>query len=65
LDVKLELSGCRIFYLVELRTCPTSREGFKEQLAENEAFETEFIGASPQDCQKWALEKQVQTPSIE
>ena len=44
------------FSLVELRSGPSNEQPFKEILKEGEAFETDFIGASKQDCQKWALE---------
>ncbi|KAF4631517.1 hypothetical protein G7Y89_g6618 [Cudoniella acicularis] len=63
LDVKLE--GCGIFYLVETHTCPSRSKEFKQELEDDETFETEFIGASEQDCQKWALEKQYQVNFIE
>lgn len=35
------------------------------ELKHDETFETDFIGASEQDCQKWALEKQFQVNFIE
>jgi hypothetical protein len=44
------------FYLVESRVVPVSRKGFKRQLGENETFESDFIGASVEDCQKWERE---------
>lgn len=34
-------------------------------LADHESFETDFIGASGQDCRAWALEKQFQINMIE
>ena len=40
-----------MFYLVELRTCPDTGDGFKEELKDGKTFETDFIGASMQDCQ--------------
>jgi len=45
-----------LFHLVESRECPTTSEGFKQGLQEGEAFETDFIGASEQDCQQWVRE---------
>lgn len=45
-----------MFHLVESRVCPTSSEGFKKRLGDNETFETDFIGASEEDCQQWAQE---------
>ena len=54
----------RIFFLVESHVCPSDREGFKRELKDDETFETDFIGASEQDCQKWALEKQFQVRFI-
>jgi hypothetical protein len=35
------------------------------ELKDDETFETDFIGASAQDCQQWALEKQVQANFID
>jgi hypothetical protein len=54
-----------MFYLVESRTCPDTREGFKEELQDGETFETDFIGDSVQDCQNWALQNQFQHSFIE
>jgi hypothetical protein len=44
------------FLLVESRVCPTGAEGFKKGLGDDETFETEFIGASEEDCQRWVQE---------
>ncbi|KAL9111846.1 MAG: hypothetical protein Q9227_003696 [Pyrenula ochraceoflavens] len=50
-----------MFWLVESREGPVNDEQmFRMELKENETFERDFIGASVQDCQKWALEKQYQ-----
>jgi hypothetical protein len=67
LDVKndAETVPTRIFYLVKSHICPSDYEGFKTELKYDETFETDFIGASEQDCQKWALEKQFQVNFIE
>lgn len=53
-----------LFYLVESRICPTSFEEFKTALGDNETFETDFIGASEEDCQKWVRENGLQTNFI-
>jgi hypothetical protein len=53
------------FYLVESHVCPSSGDGFKSELKENDSFQTEFVGASIQQCQEWALEKQSQVNFIE
>lgn len=53
------------FFLIESRDCPSDRSGFKTELVNDEAFKTEFVGASEQDCQNWALEKQRETLFIE
>lgn len=53
------------FYLVESNVLPVDRSGYKTSLQEGETFETDFIGASLEDCQKWALEKQYQVNFIE
>ena len=47
-----------MFYLVESYNGPSDGQKFKQVLAENEGFETDFIGASEQDCRKWALKRQ-------
>lgn len=54
-----------MFYLVESRTCPDTPEGFKEELQDDETFESDFIGDSWQDCQNWLLQNQVQHNFIE
>jgi len=41
---------------VESRNCPPESGEFKDGLKDNETFETEFIGASEEDCQKWERE---------
>ncbi|KAF2275746.1 uncharacterized protein EI97DRAFT_434150 [Westerdykella ornata] len=51
-------------YLVQSRNLPNDRSGFKMLLNEGEDFETEFIGASPEECQKWTREKSVQVDFI-
>jgi hypothetical protein len=57
--------GGRLFYLVESRDCPNNREGFKMELRDDETFQTEFIGATEQECQNWELEHQFQHNFIE
>ncbi|KAF2095296.1 hypothetical protein NA57DRAFT_79785 [Rhizodiscina lignyota] len=41
------------FNLAESRVCPTKRTGLKD----DEPLETEFIGASKEECQQFSLEK--------
>lgn len=53
------------FYLVESNVLPADRSGYKTSLQKGETFESDFIGASLEDCQKWALEKQYQVNFIE
>ncbi|KAF3385994.1 hypothetical protein DPV78_012601 [Talaromyces pinophilus] len=53
------------FYLVESHTCSSDSTGFKRELKNDETFETDFIGASVEECQKWALENQFQVTFIE
>ncbi|KAF2228990.1 hypothetical protein EV356DRAFT_571457 [Viridothelium virens] len=55
----------RVFWLVESHTLPSDNKGFKSELNDDETFETEFIGASEEDCQKWALEKRYQVNFID
>lgn len=54
-----------VFYLVESRNGLGNSQRFKEELAETEGLETDFIGASDQDCRKWALETQLQYKMVE
>ena len=65
LDVKLNNTDCGMFYLVESYKGPSDGQKFKQVLADDETFETDFIGASAQDCRKWAVEKQYQNKMIE
>jgi hypothetical protein len=46
-------------------SAPTDRPGFKHELKYDETFESDFIGASGQDCQKWAVEQTAQNTRIE
>jgi hypothetical protein len=45
-----------LFYLVQSRLCPTSSEEFELRLLDDETIETDFIGASEEDCQQWVKE---------
>jgi hypothetical protein len=45
------------YYLVESRVCPDSPEHFKSGLQDGEPFESDFINASKEECQNWALDK--------
>ncbi|KAL9085602.1 MAG: hypothetical protein Q9165_007502 [Trypethelium subeluteriae] len=65
LGLKRNYTPCRLFWLVETHTLPSDSQGFKSELKDNEIFETDFIGASIEDCQKWALEKQYQVNFID
>lgn len=67
MDAKLDAGSLsvRVFFLVESRDCPSSEDGFRIELKDNETFNTEFIGASVQECQKWAREKQFKVNFIE
>jgi hypothetical protein len=47
-----------VFSLVLSNAQPTSEQEFKQDLGENETFETDFMGSSIKDCQNWALENQ-------
>jgi hypothetical protein len=61
------LAGSRLhlFYLVESRVCPKKSEPFKKELKDDDTVETDFIGASEDDCQRWLRENQYQNPHIE
>ena len=54
-----------MFYLVESRTGPRDGQRFRRELNDDETFETDFIGASPHDCQQWALKRQSQDNQVE
>ncbi|RAO73002.1 uncharacterized protein BHQ10_009014 [Talaromyces amestolkiae] len=53
------------FYLVGSNALPSDRSDFRNSLQEGETFETDFIGASLEDCQAWAQEAQRQVRFIE
>ncbi|KAL9116131.1 MAG: hypothetical protein Q9227_000500 [Pyrenula ochraceoflavens] len=71
LDIKLitgddESKGSRMFYLVESRNGPIDDEQrLRQELGPDETFQTDFVGASVEDCQKWALQQQEQHLFIE
>lgn len=54
-----------MFSLVESSSYLKEGQKFKRELADNEKFENDFVGASEQDCQKWALEQQSRNKSFE
>jgi hypothetical protein len=45
-------------FLVESRICPKDRAGMKKRLGDTESFNSEFIGASVEECRNWLLEYQ-------
>jgi hypothetical protein len=47
------------FYLVESRALQ-AKEDYKAYLNDDDTFSSEFIGASAEDCQAWARERQYQ-----
>ncbi|GFG23821.1 hypothetical protein IFM61606_03712 [Aspergillus udagawae] len=49
-----------LYYLVESRDCPSTGEGFRMRLQDGESFESDFINASKEECQNWALDKWLQ-----
>ena len=52
------------FSLVESHVCPSDQQGFRSKLKDGEIFETDWINATEQDCQNWALEKSFQVNFI-
>ena len=46
-----------LYYLVESRDGPPDGQHFMRQLRDNEIFNTDFFGATPVDCQRWANER--------
>jgi hypothetical protein len=65
LNHKSEDDTCTQYYLVESKTLPAERSGFKTELQDGETFESDFIGASPEECKAWTREKQFQVNFIE
>jgi hypothetical protein len=55
----------RTFYLVESRDGPSGDQRFRQTLGDDETFETDFVGASAQECQSWALDMQSRHNFIE
>ncbi|KAI0553030.1 hypothetical protein F4679DRAFT_591258 [Xylaria curta] len=53
------------YYLVESRENPAQGDKFTQRLANDETFETDFIGSSIEDCGPWALEQQENDNMIE
>lgn len=49
-----------LYYLVESKDCPSTGEGFRTGLQDGESFESDFINASKEECQDWALDKWLQ-----
>ncbi|KAF2719309.1 hypothetical protein K431DRAFT_331304 [Polychaeton citri CBS 116435] len=64
LSVEAEESGGH-FSLVESRAGPPIGQHFKRQLGENQTFHTDFINATPQECQRWAFERQKHDNSVD
>ncbi|KAL9106235.1 MAG: hypothetical protein Q9227_008703 [Pyrenula ochraceoflavens] len=61
-------NGIRVFYLAESRAGPRNdaREYVRDvKLEDIDPAQTDFIGASKQDCQRWALEQQSQHKFLE
>ncbi len=46
------------FYLIQSRERPTDQSKFNRSLCEDENIESEFIGASVQECREWLMENQ-------
>ncbi|KAI1495408.1 hypothetical protein F5X99DRAFT_403673 [Biscogniauxia marginata] len=62
LSVEKESQGLNLFFLVESRSVqaredPRDSGMFRSELSDGEGFETDFINASEQDCQSWALQQ--------
>ena len=63
----IDIDGSRgNFWFVESRAGPRNDDQkFPTKLGESDSVETDFIGVSQQDCQKWALEQQSRHNFIE
>ncbi|KAI0862708.1 hypothetical protein F4860DRAFT_471507 [Xylaria cubensis] len=53
------------YYLAESRETPAQDNRFTQRLANDETFETDFIGSSIEDCGPWALEQQEKNNMVE
>ncbi|CAI6290599.1 unnamed protein product [Periconia digitata] len=54
------------WYLVESKTNPKDPSMFKKKVeTDNEPIKSEFIGATPQECQEWLLREQDQVTFME
>lgn len=51
--------------MVESSEGPSKDNHCRRTIADNETIQSDFIGASAQDCQKWTLEKQFQDLAVE
>lgn len=78
MNTKLFDGGLSCFWLVETHAAPSATwptpphdaphidgQQLKMELKKDEPFETEFIGASVEDCRKWAMEMQYRVNYIE
>lgn len=61
----MEPNFCTQYYLVESNVLPEDQSGLKRELRDDDTFESDFIGASPEECQAWALEKSLQVKFIQ
>ncbi|KAI1138393.1 hypothetical protein F5Y05DRAFT_38100 [Hypoxylon sp. FL0543] len=65
MNTKVPDSDVGLFWLVEKRAAPgPNGQRLKQDLKQDEPFETEFIGASEDDCQAWAMEMQYRDNQI-
>lgn len=53
------------YWVVESSNGPSKDQHCRRTIADNATIQSDFIGASTQDCQKWALEKQSQDKAVE
>ncbi|KAI5927592.1 hypothetical protein F4810DRAFT_706341 [Camillea tinctor] len=70
LSVEKESQDFTPFFLVESRAiqaheAPRDDGMFRSELSDGEGFKTDFINASEQDCQSWALQQMVHFNFIE
>ncbi|EAW18465.1 uncharacterized protein NFIA_084170 [Aspergillus fischeri NRRL 181] len=49
-----------LYYLVESKDCPSTGEALRTRLQDGESFQSDFINASKEECQDWALDKWLQ-----
>lgn len=54
-----------LFFIVESSNGPRTGYSFRHTLTDNKPIQSDFIGASVQDCEQWTLEKRHQDKAVQ